>query len=112
MEHLRGLKEITEIEFLIYDHRGDIWPSWLDLAKPLAINILQESECHKDCICEYECGCAETNECGRCNPPRRFLRVKSYPNTSLDEATGRLLMHSSICLEEIEVAPLRILSPK
>jgi len=78
MTILHGLKEIVEFEILdlpVYKS-----PSYdLDRVKSVAIKILQASKCHKGCVCNYSCGCAKTSECSRCNPPKRFLRVKTCP---------------------------------
>lgn len=77
MGYLRSLKEITELEILL-THRSF---STLDSIKSMAIQILKASECHKDCVCNHQCGCAETNECHRCRPTKRFLRIGKCPGT-------------------------------
>jgi len=110
MEYLRGLREITELEILISRERKALQPYDLDLIKSLGIQILQASECHKDCGCNYECGCAETNDCRKCNPPKRFLRVKTCPTGSIVQGSDEVIVDEGSCLEEIDVSPRRVLS--
>ena len=108
METFRGLKEIVEFEIIV---RADQIQRQHNLQriKSMAIEILQASECHKDCRCKYECGCAETNDCQDCSPPQRFLRIKS----SSDDATRgpyRIVVEKSYT--EIRVSSQRVLSTK
>jgi len=115
MRELRDLKEIIELEILL---RGETlrWlrPYDLDPIKALAIQILQASECHKDCVCKHECGCRETNECFnlKCNPPKRFLRVKTCPDSNYCTATKSIRVDEGSCIHNIEVSPRRVLSTK
>ena len=111
MEALRDLKQLVELEILV---TPDPWraPYDVDQIKPLAIELLQASGCHKDCVCNYGCGCAETNECSRCNPPKRLLRLKTCPQSIMEQGSGEISMVPGICLEEIEVSPLRVRSKK
>jgi hypothetical protein len=111
MADLRGLKELIELEILVSPARKYPQPYNLDPIKPLAIKILQASECHKDCVCKYECGCAETSECGKCNPPKRCLRIKTCP-ASFNQGPRGLFVYGGSCLEEIEVSPQRVIPTK
>ena len=111
MKVLRGLKEVVEFEFLLNDGPGPAIRCHVDKIRQLSIEILQASECHEDCRCEYECGCAETGNCERCNPPKRVLRIitsrwanREIPCRTVTDAAARV--------EEIRVSPERVLSTK
>lgn len=115
MQHLRGLKELIEFEIFYNPAPMSGRVSYdLESAKAKAIEILRESECHKNCDCDHECECTRTGECYRCKPPKRFLRIKMCPGTiytfvsrvPVGEANEETL------LEEIQVLPRRIVSRK
>lgn len=110
MAKLRGLKEIVELEIFIQE---DIRyaPYNVEMIKPLAIGILQASECHKDCKCDRKCGCAMTSDCKECNPPKRFLRIKA----SIGETWAgpqRIIVDGEPRPQEIQVSPRRVLPTK
>lgn len=116
MEILRGLKEIVEFEILFDPNREHRRDYHIGSIKPIAIEILRASECHKDCKCGYKCGCAQTGNCRECNPPKRFLRIKAYPLSHLsascketgDREAGLQEIRTDdkgACLEEIQVGP-------
>ena len=109
MAHLRGLKEITELEILIT--RDPMDPpeiAYFAQIKTLAEEILRASECYKDCVCKCEFRCTETGECGRCGPPKRFLRVKTLPVGITRPITRIITVDRGSCLEEIEVKPQQV----
>ena len=82
----------------------------IDKVKPLAIKILQESQCHKNCVCEYACRCTETGECRKCNPPGRFLRIKTCPTGRWVQGFTGAILDEGSCLKEIKVLPRRVQS--
>ena len=106
METFTGLKGIVEFEILIHTRRM-VYSDYLESIKSRAIKILQASECHKDCRCKYKCGCAETNNCRECSPPKRFLRIKE---SSGDTARGPQRIVVEKPCQEIEVSPQRVLT--
>ena len=110
MEALHGFKEITEFEILLPSKTDPDATQNLDLIKSKAIEILQASECHKDCVCEFKCECTETNDCFKCKPPKRFFRIKTCLSFGGSPCTGAA--EEVICVEEVEVVPLRVVSKK
>jgi len=110
MEILRGLKEIVELEIFVTPEREAHEPYDISRVGLSAIEILQASECHKNCPCNHECGCAEKNECSSCNPPKRFLRIKTCPRGYKEHDS--LFIIAGTCLEEIEVSPRQVWSKK
>ena len=100
---LRGLKELTDFEIILIRKPGTYD---LDSIKATAIQILQASECHKICACDRKCGCAKTNECYKCKPPKRFLRIKKCPGAT-EGFTGVTEggINEECCVEEIQVLP-------
>ncbi|KAF9789809.1 hypothetical protein BJ322DRAFT_1044315 [Thelephora terrestris] len=116
MSHFLGLKEITELEILVNpksvsDKRYDLEP-----IKAMAIQILQGSECHKDCACDHRCECTRTGDCYKCKPPKRFLRIKACPGACLvapySASNGGGTIPEEYRLEEIRVSPRRVVSRK
>jgi len=107
MAALSELKEIVELEILVTPSLWDA-PCDIEQVKPLAIDLLQASECHKDCTCDYGCGCAETSECSTCNPPKRFLRLKTCPRSFREQGFIGLSIDAGICYEEMEVFPRQV----
>lgn len=113
MWSFRRLKEITELEILL-THKPDLnAPYDVDSIKSTAIRILQASECHKTCVCNHECGCAETNVCSKCDPPKRFFRIKTCPGASYC-LPGRVEMggaYEESCVEEVQVSSKGVVLP-
>ena len=106
MANLHGLTELVELEiFILRISPPSDDPDMADLR----IEILQASKCHKDCKCKYECGCTETGDCQKCNPPKRFLRVK-WLHSSTRYGLHEVIINEGSLLREVEVSPLRILS--
>ena len=110
MEELRGFKEIIEFEILVSSAKDPGTTQNLDLVRSKAIEILQASECHKGCVCEFQCGCTKTNDCFKCKPPKRFFRIKTCLSFGDPPCIGAA--EGVVCLEEIEVAPRRVISKK
>ena len=115
MVHFRELKQIVEFEIIVIENREFAYgvPYPIDLIKDLALQILQASECHKDCLCNYKCECSKTNECSKCHPPKRFLRIKTSHGFSFRflGPNTHTVTDEGICLE-IQVSPKRIVSTK
>lgn len=111
MKALRGFKEIVELEFLLGDSPGLAARCHVDKVRQLSIEILQASECHEDCQCEYECGCTETGNCEDCNPPKRVLRIIKSRWANF-EVPSQAVADAATTVEEVLVSPLRILSTR
>lgn len=78
MTYLRGLTQLIELEILT--HETPLRENYdLEQIKSTAVEILQASKCHQGCVCNHKCGCAKTNKCYRCKPPKRILRIGKYP---------------------------------
>ena len=70
MVNLCGFKEMVKLELFlpcIFLPTGN--PNAIDSE----IEILQASECHKDCKCKYKCGYTKMGNCWEFSPPKRFL---------------------------------------
>jgi hypothetical protein len=111
MKALRGLERVVEIELLLYEDPELVMHFCVDKIRRMAIKTLQASKCHKDCQCEYECGCAETGDCSHCDPPKRVLRIITARWTNR-EIPCRTIADAVTRVEEIRVSPQQVLSTR
>lgn len=102
---IKALKEITELEILlVHDPFTKIPVYKLDPIESMAIEILQASECHKDCVCNRKCGCSKRNECYECKPPKRVLRIKRCPGAKYGNPGPNNGIDGDSCVKVIQVS--------